>query len=626
MSYRLSDSVTSVSPCLSLSVPSLASVRTWGLMSTVFLAVLLVLPPCLPAQVIIETAPGQAPPPPPPPPIQLPGMPARDQRGPEVGTAQLRGRITAADGGAPLRKVQVRLSAAALRMPRMGTTDAEGKYEFRDLPAGRYTVMATKPGYVSLQYGQRRPLEQGRPIELADKQVADKIDLRLPRGGVLTGRIVDEFNDPVADASVSVMQMRYTGGRRRPVPVSRPSQTNDLGQFRVWGLPPGEYLVSATLRSFGMDPQMIMGASQESTGYAPTFYPGTASVAEAQRVTVTLGAEASGIEFALLPVRTAKITGIVVDAEGRPFTEGNVMMIQSMGTPGGGDGMMFMAGPGGAGRLGADGGFTISNVTPGEYTLQARVRRGKPGSAPASDFVMPGEGETGNATVTVTGEDIAGLVIVASRGAKMTGHVLFDGAAPPASRTENLRVFAQPVGGDSMPMFGGMPGRIGTDGKFELTGLTGRRVIRAMGAQGWFVKSVRVDGRDVTDSGIDFKGGDDISGVEITLTTQMAEISGTVKGPDGKPARDYAVVVFPDDKDRWTPESRYFGQARPDQEGRFKVVGLPEETYLVAALEYADGSDWRDPEFLDRLRESATRVTAASGTLKEIQLTIVAVP
>ena len=230
------------------------------------------------------------------------------------------------------------------------------------------------------------------------------------------------------------------------------------------------------------------------------------------------------------------------------------------------------------------------------------------------------------ATVTVTGEDIAGLVIVASKGAKMTGHVTFDGAAPPSSRTENLRVFAQPVGGDSMPMFGGMPGRIGTDGKFELTGLMGRRVIRAMGAQGWFVKSVRVDGRDVTDSGIDFKGGDDISGVEITLTTQMAEISGTVKGPDGKPARDYAVVVFPDDKDRWTPESRYFGQARPDQEGRFKVVGLPEETYLVAALEYVEGSDWRDPEFLDRLRESATRVTAASGSVKQLELKIVSVP
>jgi protocatechuate 3,4-dioxygenase beta subunit len=543
-----------------------------------------------------------------------------------TGTAQLRGRVIAADSGAPLRKVQVRLSASELRTQRMATTDAEGRYEFRDLPAGRYSVSASKPGYVQLQYGQRRPFEQGRPIELADKQIADKIDLRLPRGGVLTGRIVDEFNDPVSDATVSVMQFRYMGGRRRPVPVSRPSQTNDLGQFRVWGLPPGEYLVSATLRSFGVDPQMIVGTSQDATGYAPTFYPGTASVTEAQRVSVTVGAEASGIEFALLPVRTAKVSGIVVDAEGRPFTEGNVMVIQTMG--GGGDGMMFMAagGPGGMGRLGADGAFTISSVTPGEYALQARVRRTKPGSAPAPEFGMPGEGETGTVNVTVSGEDIAGLVIVASKGAKLSGHVTFEGSAPSSSRTENLRVFAQPSSGEPMMMFGGRPATIGPDGKFELANLTGKRFIRVMGAQGWFVKSVRVDARDVTDSGIDFKGTESVDGVEIVLTTQMAQITGTVKGPDGKPAKDYAVVVFPDDKERWTPDSRYFSQARPDQDGRFKVTGLPDETYLVAALEYVEGSDWRDPEFLDRLRDAATRVTAASGELKELELKIVSVP
>jgi hypothetical protein len=303
-------------------------------------------------------------------------------------------------------------------------------------------------------------------------------------------------------------------------------------------------------------------------------------------------------------------------------------MIQTMGGGVGGDGMMFMAagGPGGMGRLGADGGFAISSVTPGEYTLQARVRRTKAGSGPPVEFVMPGDGETGTVTVTVSGEDIAGLVIVASKGAKLAGHVTFEGAAPTSSRTENLRVFAQPSGGEFMPMMGGMPGRIGPDGKFELTNLMGKRVIRVMGAPGWFAKSVRIDGREIIDSGIEFKGTEDLTGAEIVLTTQMAQISGTVVGSDGKPAKDYAVVVFPDDKERWTPDSRYFGQARPDQDGRFKVVGLPDETYLVAALEYVDGNDWRDPEFLDRLRDGATRVTAANGELKQLELKILAIP
>jgi len=171
-----------------------------------------------------------------------------------------------------------------------------------------------------------------------------------------------------------------------------------------------------------------------------------------------------------------------------------------------------------------------------------------------------------------------------------------------------------------------MPGRIGTDGRFELTNLAGRRMIRVTGAQGWFLKSVRVDGRDITDSGIEFKGAEEVTGVEVMMTARMAQISGTVKGPDGKPAKDYAVVVFPEDKDRWTVDSRYFGQARPDQDGRFKVVGLPDETYLVAALDYVDANEWRDPEFLERLRDSATRVAATDGDLKELELRIVAVP
>jgi protocatechuate 3,4-dioxygenase beta subunit len=417
-------------------------------------------------------------------------LPPRDRREPEAkGAAEIRGRIVAAETANPLRRVQVRLMASELRAPRLATTDAEGRYVFRDLPAGRYTINASKPGYVSLQYGQRRPFEQGRPIELVDKQVVDKVDFSLPRGGVLTGRIVDEFGDPVSDVAVSAMQLRYMAGRRRPVNAGRQSVTDDLGQFRIWGLPPGEYIVSATLRSFNIvDAQMQTGATNEATGYAPTYYPGTGNVAEAQRVALTLGAEASVAEFALLPVRTAKITGTVVDAEGKPVREGFVSLMQSQPI-GGGEGMMFFGGMGGGGRIGADGSFTLSNVTPGEYALQARVRRTKPGEAPGPEFAMPGEGEMAMTTVNVAGEDLVGVVLVATRGARMTGRVTFEGTAPPASSIENLRIFAQASGGEPMMMMGGMPARVGVDGKFELTGLHGRRLMRTMGASGWYLKS-----------------------------------------------------------------------------------------------------------------------------------------
>ncbi len=108
---------------------------------------------------------------------------------------------------------------------------------------------ASKSGHVSVQFGQSRPFESGRPIELADKQVLDKADIFMPRGGVISGRIVDEFGEPVTDAMVSTMRQTWLNGRRRIQTTGRIAQTNDLGQFRLYGLPPGEYYVSATLRN-----------------------------------------------------------------------------------------------------------------------------------------------------------------------------------------------------------------------------------------------------------------------------------------------------------------------------------------------------------------------------------------
>jgi protocatechuate 3,4-dioxygenase beta subunit len=311
-------------------------------------------------------------------------LPPRDRREPEAkGAAEIRGRIVAAENANPLRRVQVRLMASELRMPRLATTDADGRYVFRELPAGRYTVNASKPGYVSLQYGQRRPFEQGRPIELVDKQVVDKVDFSLPRGGVLTGRIVDEFGDPVSDVAVSAMQLRYMGGRRRPVNAGRQSVTDDLGQFRIWGLPPGEYLVSATLRSFNVvEAQMLAGATNEPTGYAPTYYPGTGNVAEAHRVSVTLGAEANVAEFALLPVRTAKITGTVVDAEGKPVREGFVSLIQHQSV-GGSDNVMFFGGMAAA----AASNRMVRSRCPTSHRASTRCRPGCGARSPAS---LPG--------------------------------------------------------------------------------------------------------------------------------------------------------------------------------------------------------------------------------------------
>ena len=201
----------------------------------------------------------------------------------KTGTGRLRGRVVAADTGSIVRRAQVRISSPDIGS-KTAFTDAQGRYEFQKLPAGRFNVSVSKSGFVTMQYGQTRPFEPGRPIDLVDAQVMEKADVALPRGSVVSGRILDEFGEPVADANVAGMRMQYSSGKRRLVSSGRASTTNDLGQFRLFGLPPGEYYVSVTVRSFdNMMMDMFAGAgaggptgSNNNSGYAATYYPGHA--------------------------------------------------------------------------------------------------------------------------------------------------------------------------------------------------------------------------------------------------------------------------------------------------------------------------------------------------------------
>src|SRR4051812_6506032 len=148
--------------------------------------------------------------------VQLPGMAGMlgQQRQFKTGTGRIRGRVLASDGSGPIRRAQVRVSGTDIAS-RSALTDAEGRFDFRELPAGRFSLQASKSGYVSIQFGQPRPFESGKPIELADKQSLDNADVAMPRGSVITGRIVDEFGDPVPDASVAAMRQTWANGRRR---------------------------------------------------------------------------------------------------------------------------------------------------------------------------------------------------------------------------------------------------------------------------------------------------------------------------------------------------------------------------------------------------------------------------
>ena len=128
-----------------------------------------------------------------------PGQPANPNAPAAPGTSTLRGHVFAADSGQPLRKAQVRIMSGELRENRLATTDAEGRYEFKEVRAGRYTISASKGSYVGLSYGQQRPTDAPKPLEILDNQTVERVDFTLPRGGVITGRILDEFGEPMSD-------------------------------------------------------------------------------------------------------------------------------------------------------------------------------------------------------------------------------------------------------------------------------------------------------------------------------------------------------------------------------------------------------------------------------------------
>jgi protocatechuate 3,4-dioxygenase beta subunit len=521
------------------------------------------------------------------------------------GTAVLRGQIVTADNGSAIRRAQVRVNSSEVRESRVATTDAQGRFEIRELPAGRYTMTASKGGFVSLQFGQRRPSESGTPIELGDGQTLDKIRIALPRGSVLGGRITDEFGEPVANASVTAFRYGYAGGARRMMPAQGANArdtTDDQGQFRLFGLPPGEYFISAMLRSGGPEVTDPMG---EPSGYAATYYPGTTNIAEAQRVTLAVSQENTGVHFGLIATRLVRVTGQVIMSTGAAATNGMVMLAPTSSA--GGRAMTMQQG-GAGNRIDANGTFRVSNVAPGRYQVQARAG-GR-------------EGELARMDLVVGAEDVEGLTLVTAPGTVINGTVVSDTGEAFDFRPLQLQVSARAAAPDTQALAGGPGGlRIGDDWSFTLRNIVDPIVIRPSAPQGWMLKSVFLNGEDITDTPTEFAPGQAVSGVQIVMTKKIAAVSGAVTDARGNPVLDAAVVVFPANEKLWTYQSRFIRAARPDQDGKFHVTALPSpEAYLMVAVQGLEDGQAGDPEFLATVRDSATKFDLGEGESKAVDV------
>jgi carboxypeptidase family protein len=543
-----------------------------------------------------------------PPPMQ-PAQP-RDAAPAAKGTAAIVGRVTNLETGAPLRRALIRIASPTLPSDRRVSTNSDGRYEVRDLPAGEYSLKAERGGYLTLAYGQRRFGEVGKPLRLGEGHTVKAIDFALPRIGVISGRVVDDTGEPIAKVSVWAMQFGRHQGARKLIPFVVPEEglwgghahTDENGEYSLV-LPPGEFVVMGLSR----ETWPLEADAMQVFGYPPSFYPGVIEPTEAQRIRVGVGQEVGNIDFALVPARTARVSGVVLNAAGAPVTNESLSLSQEVMGPQGGSTFAPTTA-----QTGPDGRFSVNNVQAGEYLLAVR-------SSAAND--QPAQ--EARQTIQVAGTDIDGLVIVTGGGGTIRGLVVSDDGTP-VSGLDRLSVRARPLtwAARSSTLGGSGTGHVSADSTFELKAVVGPVVLSIRTLTGdWTLKAVEHNGRDLADDPIEVPHGQTISGVRVVLTNRPTLVRGGLLDDKQQPAEG-TVVIFPEDTSRWREDSRTVRSARPDQHGEFSIKGLPAGKYLIAAVDYVQDGQWYDPEFLADLRPRAERLSLAEAESKRIDVTV----
>jgi hypothetical protein len=592
---------------------------------------------------------------------------ARDAPVQPAGTAMIAGTVVGADASAaPLRKVVVSLSGGGFPATQEAVTDDAGHFVFSNLPAGTYTLTASRASFVRVSYGEKRPGGSGVPIAVTEGQRLTTLTLKMLHGSAITGSLRTASGHVVpnlANISVEIKEVQTLGGDRRisSVPNATSSvSTDDRGVYRAYGLPPGDYVVAAIIAPLAVRPmtpaeiqwgqQAIqqgsasLGASMPSAQgsgvlagpppdaarsslYASVYYPGTAELASAGLITLGAGEERSGVDFPLPLVHTARIEGTVVDPSGRAVRA--QVSVMPAPTPQAAlfawSSMVVMTMP--------DGGFMLTGIPPGNYVLFTRsaapnagpVTPGAPAANPASVAATPSMWAT--ESVSVSGEDISNVTLRLQPGMTLSGKVVFAGTlAPPADLTRG-RAVASPVptpgAGNTAPTFGGESVTLNADGTFVITGLAPNMYRLSITMPGtppargpyWTLKSIIAGNRDVIDLPIEIKPHEDVSGAAVTFTDGVTDLAGTVIDPAGRPTSQYPIVVFPIARASW-PGSRFIKQARPASDGTFDIRGLPPGSYYLSAVTDLDGADLTDMAFLDQLAAASIKVTLGDGETK----------
>ena len=506
-----------------------------------------------------------------------------------AGTGAIEGRVTIQDSKpqAPVRRARVTLTGGSLRQPEIVDTDTNGRYRL-ELAGGVYTLTVTKPGFMT---------SAASAVEVKVGGTATA-NVALARGAAIEGRVQNDAGEPIEGVVVSAVRFRpSTIGMGRV--IIRETRTDDLGRYRLHSLGPGPYFVDAT-----PDPRRgdegAFATGERPAGIARTFFPGTAQAHEARRLTLTRGQDVSGTDFVVLRVPVVRVGGKIVDSTGKPVPAS--FRLRPV------EGLPLSLG----GSISPDGQFLFTSVPPGEYWLMAS-------HVTAPDRTM----EFAAMRLSISGQDQSDLSLTLAPGAVVNGRVETDGSPLTPLRGTQVITVAMDLDFPPARRPAPPPPVVGGDGSFRINGLAGRQLLRlASLPEPWAVKSVSLEGKDVTDTGGEFVAGQQPLNATIVVTDKTGSVTGTVSD-EGAPSRSYRVVVFPDDEQQWSEHSRFVKAALPRADGTFSVGGLLPGKYFVVAASVLDDGEWNDPDVLRRLQKEATAVRLAAAAVATLKLRVI---
>jgi hypothetical protein len=482
------------------------------------------------------------------------------------------------------------------------TTAADGRFELRNVPAGHYRLTVHRNGYVKAQYGQKKPNDPGSSLTLTPGQKLVDLVFKLGRTGVITGRISNEDGEPMQTVRVNAVREVFINGKMH-LRATEECESNDLGEFRLFGLSPGRYLISAAPERWNSvvgDPE-FSGADKSGgeKGYAKLYYPGVTDSGKASAITVKEGDEIASIDILMRQVSVYRVRGKVANPlpkpNGRRRSQVYVWLInqgegwESIGATSAGD---------------ADGSFEIREIPPGNYAIQAMSR------------LDDGRMLVTRQDITIGNADVEGLTLILGEGANIPGRVTWDGA--PRFERQGFVIAAIPTENEQSP---NKRAEVDENNEFMLKDVhDGGFRIDAWGiSKDCYIKEVRYGDSSVADATIRVTKGA-VGSLEITLSSLGAHLQGTVLNEDTLPAVGAWAVAIPDKKTRRASYS-----TDTDQYGHFDLRGLPPGKYELFSWAGQQQGAWEDPEFLKGYQSKATAIEVNEGDSKTVELKLIPV-